>query len=132
MKKLLSLSTSLHVLRIMVSIIMMAHGFQRLYFGTVNDFGAFLNSKGFIIGVFLAWAITAFELIAGLVLALNYLTRWIALLWAVQLVLGIILVHAQYGWYVVGPSTGGVEYSLLLIVCLLVIFSAYPKENISN
>lgn len=123
MKTLFTRAQSLHALRIMVSIAMMAHGFQRVYFGTVAGFGGFLNAKGFLVGVPLAWGITLFELIAGLALMLNFFTRWISVIWAAQLVMGIILVHASNGWYVVGPSTGGVEYSLLLIVSLCVLYA---------
>lgn len=123
MKVLLTRDRSVHALRMMVSMAMMAHGFQRVYFGTVAGFGSFLNSKGFLIGVPLAWGITLFELLAGFALLLNYFTRWISMIWAAQLVVGIILVHAQNGWYVVGPSTGGVEYSLLLIVSLGVLYA---------
>jgi putative oxidoreductase len=121
MKALLTRTQSLHALRIMVSLAMMAHGFQRVYYGTVSGFGNFLNSKGFLIGVPLAWGITLFELLAGAAMLLNFFTRWTSLIWAAQLLVGIILVHAQNGWYVVGPSTGGVEYSLLLIVSLSVL-----------
>jgi putative oxidoreductase len=128
MKALLSPANSLLVLRIMISICMLAHGTQRLYFNTVNGFGDFLNAKGFLIGVPIAWGITLFELIGGLALLLNYFTKWISLVWAIQLLVGIILVHAQNGWFVVGPSTGGVEYSLLLIVSLLVLH-AHANKN---
>ncbi len=128
MKALLSPAKSLLVLRIMVSICMMAHASQRFYFKSINGFGDFLNAKGFLIGVPIAWGITLFELIGGLAILLNYFTKWISLVWAVQLLMGIILVHAQHGWFVVGPSTGGVEYSLLLIVCLLVLH-AHADNN---
>lgn len=128
MKALLNSAQSLIVLRIMISICMLAHGSQRLYFNTVNGFGDFLNAKGFLIGVPLAWGITLFELIGGLLLLINYFTQWISLLWALQLLVGIILVHAQNGWFVVGPSGGGVEYSLLLIVSLLVLHANSTKK----
>lgn len=121
MKKLISQHQSLVLLRIGVSVLMMAHGFQRLYYNTVNDFGEFLNAKGFLIGRILAWSITIFELAGGLLLAIGIFTRWISLGWMVVLSMGIILVHAQNGWFVVGPSTGGVEYSILLLLGLIVI-----------
>ncbi len=123
MNALLTRVQSLHALRMMVSLVMMAHGFQRVYFGTVIGFGDFLNAKGFLLGVPLAWGITLFELMAGLAMLLNFFTRWISLIWAVQLAVGIVLVHVQHGWYVVGPSTGGVEYSLVLIVSLSVLYA---------
>jgi putative oxidoreductase len=127
MKALLNPAKSLLVLRIMVSICMIAHASQRFYFNSINGFGDFLNAKGFLIGVPLAWGITLFELIGGLAMLLNYFTKWITLVWAVQLLMGIILVHAQHGWFVVGPSTGGVEYSLLLIVALIVVHAHSEK-----
>ncbi len=129
MKTLLSPAKSLLVLRVMISVCMIAHASQRFYFNSINGFGDFLNAKGFLIGVPMAWGITLFELIGGLAILLNYFTRWISLVWAVQLLMGIILVHAQHGWFVVGPSTGGVEYSLLLIVCLLVLHAHADSHN---
>lgn len=33
--------------------------------------------------------------------------------------MGIVLVHAPEGWFVVGLGRNGMEYSVLLIVCLL-------------
>lgn len=123
MKKWISPHQSLVLLRIGVSVLMMAHGFQRLYYNTVSDFGDFLNAKGFLIGPVLAWSITLFELIGGLLLALGKFTRWICFAWMIVITMGIILVHAQNGWFVVGPSTGGVEYSILLLLALITLAS---------
>jgi putative oxidoreductase len=128
MKKLISQHQSLVLLRIGISILMMAHGFQRLYYNTVNDFGEFLNAKGFVIGYALAWTITLFELIGGLLLALGKFTRWICFAWMIVITTGIVLVHAQNGWFVVGPSTGGVEYSILLLLVLITLASHDVKK----
>lgn len=38
------------LLRVAVSLFMIAHGIARVYLGTVGNFGGFLNSKGFLIG----------------------------------------------------------------------------------
>ena len=35
--------------------------------------------------------------------------------------MGIVLVHAKSGWFVVGGGSNGAEYSVLLIPCLMVI-----------
>ena len=40
---------------------------------------------------------------------------------AFQLILGIALVHFPEGWFVVGGGRNGMEYSVLLILCLVVI-----------
>jgi putative oxidoreductase len=115
------------LLRVTVSVFLMAHGIARAYLGTVNGFGEFLDSKGFLIGGLLAWGITIFEIAGGATMALGYFVRWIAAVFIIQLLTGIILVHAQNGWFVVGATLGGMEYSVMLIVCLIVI-SAQNKE----
>ncbi|HEU4725815.1 MAG TPA: hypothetical protein VFU59_11025, partial [Candidatus Eisenbacteria bacterium] len=45
----------------------------------------------------------------------------IALLLVPIYVAGIILVHAKEGWFVVGAGRNGMEYSVLLVVVLLVL-----------
>lgn len=123
MRKFISQPHALIILRIIIGIIMMAHGLQRLYYGTVGEFGVWLNSKGFIVGTGIAWLITLYEFVAGLVLAIGYFKKWISLSWMIVIISGIIMVHLQHGWYVVGPSTGGVEYSFLILACLIVLAS---------
>ncbi len=108
-------------LRVTVSILLIIHGIARASLGIVDDFGGFLDMIGFPFGVAIAWAITITEIVGGLLLALGRWTQILALYFAGQLVLGIILVHAQEGWFVVGAGRNGVEYSVLLIVVLLVL-----------
>ena len=49
------------------------------------------------------------------------------------LITGIITVHSENGWFVVGRSLNGVEYSIVLITILTAIFIAERKaeRNIS-
>lgn len=108
-------------LRVAVSILLIIHGIARASLGIVDDFGGFLDLVGFPFGVAIAWAITITEIVGGLILALGRWVQWLALYFAGQLVLGIILVHAQEGWFVVGAGRNGVEYSVLLIVVLLIL-----------
>lgn len=119
---------SIKLLRIITSLLLVAHGSIRLYAGTVNGFGEFLNSKGFLLGVQIAWFLTIFEIAGGLLMAAGYFTRWIAAVFIVEIVMGIILVHAKNGWFVVGYQSGGVEYSVLLITVLIVISAKTSKK----
>jgi putative oxidoreductase len=119
----LSTSQWLNILRIALGLMLAAHGVIRMYAGTVGDFGDFLESKGFPLGVAMAWGITLFEVGGGLALSLGYYRKWIAAIFILELLMGIILVHAPIGWFVVGYTSGGMEYSFLLIVCLLVVAS---------
>ena len=48
----------------------------------------------------------------------------------IELSMGIIMMHAGNGWFVVGGGTGGVEYSVLLIVSFLFLaFTHSGKKN---
>jgi putative oxidoreductase len=99
----------------------MAHGIMRLSEGTVNNFGDYLDSQGFMIGHAIAWFLTFFEIIGGLCMALGFWARWIALVFIIEHCFGIILVHSPNGWFVVGHQSGGVEFSVLIIFSLLTI-----------
>jgi len=38
---------------------------------------------------------------------------------------GLVHVHAQYGWYVVGPGQGGMEWGFILLTALSAVMWAY-------
>jgi len=116
------------LLRVAVSLFMMAHGLMRLYLGTVGGLGEFLNSKGFMIGGMLAWTITIFEIVAGATMAFGLFVKWISAVFIIELITGILLVHLPNGWFVVGATQGGMEYSTLLIIALIVI-AAHHSGN---
>jgi putative oxidoreductase len=109
------------LVRIAAAAMMVIHGVARAYLGIVDDFGGFLASRGFPAGEVIAWALTVVEIAGGLALAAGHLRRPLASWFAVELALGIILVHRHSGWFVVGAGTGGMEYSVLLIVTFLAV-----------
>jgi putative oxidoreductase len=111
----------LTLLRVAVAAIMMIHGLARAYLGIVDDFGVVLNQWGFPAGEALAWVLTVVEIAGGAALAAGYLVHVVAPWFIVQLAMGIYLIHARAGWFVVGAGRNGVEFSALLIVCLVVI-----------
>lgn len=121
------LPQSLTVLRIAVGLLLAAHGAIRLSAGTVNGFGEFLNAKGFIIGPAIAWFLTIFEMAGGLLMAIGFFVRPIAAVFMIEIIMGVILVHASNGWFVVGHQSGGVEYSVLILFSLLTIAAAGKK-----
>lgn len=123
----ITVQQALLVFRIVVSGLLIAHGTIRIIAGTVDGFGEFLNSKGFIIGPAIAWFLTIFEIAGGLIMASGYFVRWIAAVFIIEHCFGIILVHAPNGWFVVGYQSGGVEYSVLLIFSLLLIAASAKR-----
>ena len=121
---------SLVVLRIFLAATMITHGVARINAGGVAPFGEFLTISGFPLGFYLAWAITVFEIGGGIILAIGYFVPVLASIFAVQLIMGIVLVHAKEGWFVVGLGRNGMEYSVLLIVSFLAMaFAHYETER---
>ncbi len=98
---------------------MLIHGIARIYFGIVDDFGEFLTLHNFPLGFYLAWAITIFEIIGSVLLAIGRYVAPLAIIFAVHLLCGILLVHLKEGWFVVGAGKNGAEYSVLLIVVFI-------------
>lgn len=125
----LSTARWLVILRVLLGGYMAAHGAMRAIVGTVDDFGGFLASKGFPLGVAVAWAITVNEVIGGLTLASGRYVRFLAGVFALEHLFGIILVHAPRGWFTVGHQVGGAEYSVLLLVCFLLTASVAARES---
>ncbi|OIV40976.1 DoxX family protein [Flavobacterium johnsoniae] len=115
------------LLRIAVAIILLTHSVFGMFNNGINDFGnLYLNQIGFApFGVFLAWSIKISHVIAAILLLLNKYIKPAGFVTIFILLMGIVLVHFQEGWFVVGGGRNGVEYNFLLICVLLVIM--YPN-----
>lgn len=117
---------ALDIVRIAVALLIFVHGAYRATGdGHVAGFGGWLETQGFPQGLYWAWAATVYELAAPLlILARRFVT--VACLGHIGiLALGLWLVHRPEGWFVVGGGRNGMEYSVLLIVCLAVVAWAH-------
>ena len=121
-------TTALTLIRVVLAAVMFAHGAARISAGTVGGFGEFLGSQGIPLGFYVAWGITLFEIIGSVLLAAGFYTWIIALIFALQLAVGIALVHYKEGWFVVGHGRNGMEFSAVLIASLLAIAYANYKK----
>jgi putative oxidoreductase len=117
---------ALTILRAGTAAILIAHGVARASLGIVDDFAVAFDQWGFPAGTWLAWLITVTEIVGGLALAAGHAVRPLTLWFAIQLAAGIYLVHASAGWFVVGAGRNGMEFSVLLLVCLGVIAMCAP------
>jgi len=112
----------LTLVRLAVAGIIAAHGWARLLAGGVVPFGGFLEAQGLPYGVAIAWAITVYEIAGTPLLAWGRrFAAPLALLYAAIYATGIVLVHAKAGWFVVGLGRNGMEFSVLLITCLVAL-----------
>lgn len=119
------LHLALIILRVGTAALFMAHALVRVMkSGSIPQFGLFLEKSGVPQGIAVVWLITVFELGGGLLMALGFRTRYMAAGFGVILLGGIVLIHRHLGWFVGEHGTGGSEYSVALLLALLVIASA--------
>lgn len=116
---------ALDLVRIAVAGLIFIHGAARVVSGGVTPFGEWLDGQGFPVGVVWAWAVTIYELTAPVLIALRRFVSLLCLGHVGILALGMVMVHLPNGWFVVGLGRNGMEYSVLLIVCLLAVAYAH-------
>lgn len=115
------------ILRIVLGLIFVAHGGAKLFGdGGPGSIAGNLGSLGIPIPTLTAWLITLFEFVGGMFLIVGLAVVPTAILLAIHMLMGIILVHAPNGFWVVGPGTNGIEFNLLLIAGLLSILLGGP------
>ena len=119
----ISETLSFKLLKKVLSLIFFTHGIARIYYWSVEDFGDFLNTRGLVLGDLIAWIITIGEILGGTFLMINYKVKYVVLFHFLIIVSGILLVHLKNGWFVVGHGRNGVEYSVLILMVLLFIYS---------
>ncbi len=124
----ISTKPTLIILRSVIGIIFITHGLARLYYGSVQDFGGFLNSQGLMVGEVIAWTITIGEIIGGLLLISGFLIRYAVIFHFFIVLTGIFLVHLKNGWFVVGHGQGGIEYSILILAVLIYLYSSGSRH----
>lgn len=109
----------IRLLRFAIGALLFIHGVYRAASGGVAGFGEFLSAQGLPWGGLVAWVLTLVEIVGTPLLALGFVVTPLALWFGVELLAGVLLVHWQAGWFVVGGGRNGVEYSLCLVAALL-------------
>lgn len=114
------------VLRVVVGVVMAAHGYQKL----TGEGGPGGFAQGPIADlpapVILAWAVTLIELVGGVALVVGVATRIAALLNVGVLIGAIVLVKADMG--LIAEEGAGAELDLALIAGLLAIALLGPSR----
>jgi len=110
----------LTILRVVLGVIFIAHGLPKLT-GGIEGTVQFLGAVGIPAPIVAAWFIALLETLGGLMLLVGFFVTPVSLLLVIEMMTGIVLVHAPNGFYVIGPGEGGVEFNLLLVASLLVM-----------
>lgn len=123
------------LLRCAVAIILLVHSVPGIFNNGINDFGnRYLNTIGFApLGLPIAWAIKVSHIAAAICLLFNKYIQWACIITIFILIMGIIMIHFQEGWFVVGGGRNGVEFNFLLIMVLThLLFSNRYKQKIPS
>jgi putative oxidoreductase len=112
---------SLIILRVVVCIIIASHGWHRLITGGYEPFGNWLDSQGIPFGIVVAGFITLFEVVASPLLAWGKKIPQLCTVYIAIYFSGLVMVHWQHGWFVVGSGSNGIEFSTLLLAALVSI-----------
>lgn len=116
------------VARVIVGVIMAAHGLQKLVSGPGNFGAQTLAGLGVPLPVVMGYVVTFVELIGGILLVIGLLSRLAALLLTINLVAAILLVKVNVG-LIAPPGMGvGAELDLALIAGFLVVLLAGPGK----
>jgi putative oxidoreductase len=126
-----NLNRGMDMVRIGVALIILMHPLHGYtHIENIPRFGDFLTSLGYPFGTALAWLVLLLQTACSLALLANRLVVPACLGHIVVICFGLIHVHAQYGWYVVGPGQGGMEWGFILLSSLLGVMWAYwPKKR---
>ena len=117
--------TGLLILRGVLGITFITHGWPKLMDGASGT-AEFFGMLGIPVPGVSAWLITLLEVFGGFALVLGLLVPVFSALLIIHMLVGILLVHLPEGWFVVGPGTGGAEFSVLLIAGLLTLILTGP------
>ena len=114
------------VVRVIVGVIMFAHGLQKLVQVGPGNFGGFLGQLGVPLPGLMGYVVTLVEVVGSLLLIIGLFSRLAALLLTIDLVVAILLVKVGVGF--LSPQGGGpgAELDLALIAGFLVILFAGP------
>ncbi|MEK7511063.1 MAG: DoxX family protein [Patescibacteria group bacterium] len=107
------------LLRVVVGVIFLVHGWQKLQGGIPGTAG-FLGTLGFPAPEFFAVLLIAAEVIGGALLIIGLLTHWAAKILAIVSIVALVTVHLGKGFFVSG---GGYEFILLLLVASLSVMA---------
>jgi putative oxidoreductase len=113
-------SWGLTVLRVVVGIVFLVHGGQKLFVFGVHGVAGMLGNLGFPLPMVWAVVVSIVEFFGGLALVLGFFVRWAAPLIAIDMLVAILAVHLKGGFF----NPKGVEYPMTLLAACIALMLA--------
>ena len=115
----------LTILRLVVGIVFLMHGQQKLFGFGIHGTIAFFTHAGIPLPAVSAVVVTFVEFLGGIALILGLLTRWAAALLAIDMLGAIFLVHIKNGFFLMPPKLG-YEFALTLLAATIALAISGP------
>ncbi|MEN3038419.1 MAG: DoxX family protein [Candidatus Kryptonium sp.] len=118
---------SLLIIRVILGVIFIAHGYPKLFVFGVPGFAKFLSGLGVPLPEIFAVIVALVEFVGGIVLILGIFSRWAGLLIAINMIVATLLVKVKVGLIAPMDKPGtGAELDLALFACALTILVFGP------
>jgi putative oxidoreductase len=117
-----NLSWGITVLRVVVGIVFLAHGWQKLFQLGFHGVAGFFGGAGIPLPFVSAVIVTLVEFAGGIALILGFLTRFAAALNGFDMIVAILVVHLKNGFM----KPGGFEHPLTLLAACVALVMVGP------
>ena len=116
----------LAILRVVVGIVFLVHGFQKLFLMGFGGVAGMMEGLGVPAPGLFAVIVTLVELLGGLALFLGLFTRIVAIPLAIDMLVATLTVHLPNGFSIL--PNGGYEFTLVLLAASVALAVAGPGE----
>ena len=110
------------VLRVAAGIVFLAHGSQKVFVFGLSAVGSTFTHMGFPLAAVLGPFVALLEFVGGMLLIIGVFTRWVALLFAIEMAVAILKVHLSAGFFL--PA--GFEFAFTMCAASVALALAGP------
>lgn len=114
-------------LRLMLAVIMLYHGWPKL-FGGVDGFAQMLQEAGVFLPTFFAWVVALLEVVGGVALIIGFLPVVFSGLFIVEFIVASLLKAFKWSVPFASQQTTGNEFDLLILAAFVTLFWFSMKE----
>lgn len=118
------MALALTLLRVIVGIVFLVHGSQKLFVFGIHGITGFFAQSGIPLATIAGPVVTFVEFLGGIALILGLFTRIAAILLAIDMCGAILFVHGKNGFFL--PM--GFEYALTLLIANIALAIGGPGE----